>query len=122
MDAGHTDVIHISLALKKEAQTTPAEAMSAEMMAVAVELETMAAEAMPAEAPGVTVAGHRDVYFDGQIATNTMVLQRAELVTGAAFVGPAIVEQFDATTLVPPGWCASVDRNGSLLLERDHDG
>ena len=80
------------------------------------------AETMPAEVPEVTVAGHRDVYFDGQIATNTMVLQRAELVTGAAFVGPAIVEQFDATTLVPPGWCASVDRNGSLLLERDHDG
>ena len=34
------------------------------------------------------------------------------------FAGPAIVEQFDATTVVPPGWQASVDRYGNLILER----
>ena len=32
--------------------------------------------------------------------------------------GPAIVEQFDATTVVPPGWHAAVDRYGNLILER----
>jgi len=80
------------------------------------------ASAMPTEAPGVTAAGRRDIYFDGRTATDSMVLQRAALATGAAFKGPAIVEQFDATTLVPPGWRAGVDRNGSLLLERDRVG
>ena len=80
------------------------------------------ASAMPTEAPEVTVAGRRDVYFDGRAATDSMVLQRAALATGATFMGPAIVEQFDATTLVPPSWRASVDRNGSLLLERNCDG
>ena len=36
----------------------------------------------------------------------------------SAFAGPAIVEQFDATTVVPPGWHAFVDRHGNLILER----
>ena len=36
----------------------------------------------------------------------------------STFAGPAIVEQFDATTVVPPGWHAFVDRHGNLILER----
>jgi N-methylhydantoinase A len=32
--------------------------------------------------------------------------------------GPAIVEQFDATTVIPPGWSARVDGLRNLLLER----
>jgi N-methylhydantoinase A/oxoprolinase/acetone carboxylase beta subunit len=40
------------------------------------------------------------------------------LAVGASFAGPAIVEQFDATSVVPPGWRATVDRYGSLILER----
>ena len=80
-----------------------------------------AAVAMPAEAPEVIVAGRRHVYFDGRTATDTMVYQRATLATGATFFGPAIVEQFDATTLVPPGWRASVDRWRNLVLERKQD-
>ena len=38
--------------------------------------------------------------------------------SASAFAGPAIVEQFDATTVVPPGWHAFVDRHGNLILER----
>ncbi len=78
-----------------------------------------AAAAMPAEAPEVTVAGRRHVYFDGRTATDTAVFQRDALATGAAFDGPAIVEQFDATTVVPPGWRAHVDGFRNLVLERD---
>jgi N-methylhydantoinase A/oxoprolinase/acetone carboxylase beta subunit len=32
--------------------------------------------------------------------------------------GPAIVEEFGATTIVFPGWRASVDAGGNLVLER----
>ena len=32
--------------------------------------------------------------------------------------GPAIVEQYDTTTWIPPGWSATVDGAGNLLLER----
>ena len=36
---------------------------------------------------------------------------------GARIVGPAIVEQFDATTLVPAGASASVDETATLVIE-----
>ncbi|HEV7264567.1 MAG TPA: hydantoinase/oxoprolinase family protein [Falsiroseomonas sp.] len=44
--------------------------------------------------------------------------ERASLGAGDTFGGPAIVMQFDATTLVPPGWDARMQASGALLLER----
>jgi N-methylhydantoinase A/oxoprolinase/acetone carboxylase beta subunit len=35
-----------------------------------------------------------------------------------AFAGPALVEQYDATTWVAPGWSVRVGSDGDLLLER----
>jgi N-methylhydantoinase A len=67
----------------------------------------------------VAVSGRRNVYFDGKTPTETAVIDRATLTTRAAFSGPAIVEQFDATTLVPPGWRVYVDQFSNLILERD---
>jgi N-methylhydantoinase A/oxoprolinase/acetone carboxylase beta subunit len=32
--------------------------------------------------------------------------------------GPAIVEEFGATTVIPPGWRGTVDALGNLRLER----
>ena len=34
--------------------------------------------------------------------------------------GPAILEQYDSTVVVPPGWRGAVDQMGNLLLERSH--
>ena len=42
--------------------------------------------------------------------------QRAALVTPTA--GPLLVDDPDTTTVVPPGWTASVDPDGNLRLER----
>ena len=39
------------------------------------------------------------------------------LSAGMAFAGPAIVEQMDTTTLVPPGVTATVDKIDNLILE-----
>jgi N-methylhydantoinase A len=46
------------------------------------------------------------------------VLDRARLLPGNRFAGPAIVEQMDSTTLIPPGWSARVDAYANLILER----
>jgi N-methylhydantoinase A len=35
-----------------------------------------------------------------------------------AFSGPAIITQYDTTTVLPPGWRALVDETGNLVLER----
>jgi len=49
-------------------------------------------------------------------ALPTAFYRRAELQFGHQLAGPAIVEQADATTVVPPGWSARVDRCANLLL------
>ena len=50
----------------------------------------------------------RSVTFDEGIH-ETPIFWREDLPAGVAFAGPAVVEQFDATTLVPPGARAEVD-------------
>jgi N-methylhydantoinase A/oxoprolinase/acetone carboxylase beta subunit len=62
--------------------------------------------------------GSRAVFFVPDSATDTAILDRERLAVGNSFMGPAIVEQFDATTVVPAGWTASVDRFRNLVLER----
>ena len=46
------------------------------------------------------------------------VYERDRLDIGASVAGPAIVEQFDATTVIPPGWRGRVDGYRNLILER----
>jgi N-methylhydantoinase A len=76
-------------------------------------------DAHPAAPPApVAIKGRRRVFFAADAPTDTTVYDRDRLDVGATFGGPAIVEQFDATTVVPHGWRACVDRYGNLILER----
>ena len=61
--------------------------------------------------------GARQVYFNAATATETTLYERDRLAVGASIPGPAIVEQFDATTVIPPGWTARVDGARNLILE-----
>ena len=63
--------------------------------------------------------GSREVYFDGRTATTTKLYERDKLDVGTEVYGPAIVEQFDATTVIPPQWSARVDAYRNLILERE---
>jgi N-methylhydantoinase A len=82
-------------------------------------------QALPAGKPSsplpASIKGTRRVFFAAGQAVESTIYDRDRLVVGAGFAGPAIVEQFDATTVVPPGWHALVDRYGNLILEhKDH--
>lgn len=46
------------------------------------------------------------------------VYQREQLVRDQGIDGPAIVEEWTTTTLIPPGWRTIVDRIGNLVLSR----
>ena len=46
------------------------------------------------------------------------VYDRAALTEGFSFMGPAIVQQADTTTLVEPGWSCMVDAAGNLIVTR----
>ncbi|TIN73951.1 MAG: hydantoinase/oxoprolinase family protein, partial [Mesorhizobium sp.] len=59
--------------------------------------------------------GRRGVWFDG-VSHDAAVYERDQLRAGAAFAGPAIVEQFDSTTVVPPGMSATVDGFLNILI------
>ncbi len=72
----------------------------------------------PARARDISSAakGSRDVWFEAAESTTAIVYERDGLDIGATIAGPAIVEQFDATTIVPPGWTGRVDALRNLVL------
>jgi N-methylhydantoinase A len=59
----------------------------------------------------------RPAWFQGR-AHDCPVWDRERLPERAALQGPAIVEEFGATTVVPPGWRGVVDEHGNLRFER----
>jgi N-methylhydantoinase A len=73
------------------------------------------APGMPAASLAGARTGTRSVWFDGG-ARDTPVYRRERLPPGAAFDGPAIVEQLDCTTVVEPGNRVAMDPLGNLLV------
>ena len=61
--------------------------------------------------------GRRAITFDGRAWHDAPVFWRDEL-TAAPIAGPAVIEQFDSTTVLPPGWSARLDGFGNIVAER----
>jgi N-methylhydantoinase A/oxoprolinase/acetone carboxylase beta subunit len=47
----------------------------------------------------------------------TKFYERTELLAGNKMQGPAIITQFDSTSVVPPGYSAEVDKHGNLIIK-----
>jgi N-methylhydantoinase A len=60
--------------------------------------------------------GTRPVVFEQDEAVQCRVVHRHELSAGDEIIGPAVIEQLDATTLVYPDDTARVDNFGNLLI------
>ena len=58
----------------------------------------------------------REVYFTGHGFAPTPIYWREALTREQELIGPAIVEQADSTTVIPPGWQATPDDVGNLRL------
>ncbi len=56
------------------------------------------------------------VSFDGK-AVSTFVYDRNALSAAKTYRGPAVVAEYSATTVVPPGMKFQVDRAGNLVIE-----
>ena len=77
-------------------------------------------QAQPAgKSPEHARMGQTAVYFS-KSTLDTPVYDRSALQTGNELSGPAIIQQYDATTVVEPGWSSRVDQWGTLRLERTH--
>ncbi|HEX6763434.1 MAG TPA: hydantoinase/oxoprolinase family protein [Gaiellaceae bacterium] len=71
-------------------------------------------EAGDADASGA-IAGEQQVWFGGAQHA-TPIYDRAKLRPGMTFAGPAIVTEFDSTTVVLPSYSAQVDVNFNILI------
>jgi len=49
---------------------------------------------------------------------DTPVYRRADLLAGARFEGPAIVEERETTSVIRPGWSVEVAADGSMIAEK----
>ena len=58
------------------------------------------------------------VFARGFEAVDVPVYRRQDLGVGAAFTGPAIVEERETTTVIGPGWKAEMASDGSLVATR----
>ena len=66
--------------------------------------------------PDDVVVSRRSVHWDGAAVLDTPIYRREHLGAGTRLVGPAVVEDDDTTTAVPPGTECEVDAQGSLVL------
>ena len=128
------DLDALALAFSAEHERTYGHAASAEAVEsvalrvtarIAVEgISTPAPRRPPSRAGTASTAGRsrsRHAYFGGEAGgRDTPVLSRRGLVGGAR-AGPLIVEEYDATCVVPPGWRAALDARGNIELTRDGD-
>ena len=62
------------------------------------------------------VVKSRKIFFDGEWV-ESKVYGREALVPGDVFAGPAVVTEYSATTVLPPGCVARVDGFGNLVVE-----
>jgi N-methylhydantoinase A len=77
-------------------------------------------EPPPADGPVTdrAVTGSRPVFFDDDWV-ETPTYDRPRLAPGDVVPGPAVIEEFGSTVPVHPGFRATVDLHGNLLIERN---
>jgi N-methylhydantoinase A/oxoprolinase/acetone carboxylase beta subunit len=71
------------------------------------------------ESPAAALRHERDAWFhaDGELrAVPTRFYAREALAAGNRIDGPAVISQYDTTTIIPPGLAAEIDRFGNILI------
>lgn len=60
--------------------------------------------------------GTRDIYFEGSFV-NTQIYDRSKLKLDAKIEGPAIIEEVNSTTVIPPNANAIIDKYGNIIIK-----
>jgi N-methylhydantoinase A len=58
----------------------------------------------------------RTAYFGPEVGERAVPVVRRPHLRDSEIIGPAIVEEFDTTVVVPPGWRATLDRLANVVL------
>jgi N-methylhydantoinase A len=100
------------------AESEPIECVSLRLTTIGRIAKPPPFELAPGDAP--EPKARRDVYFaEAGGYVDCPIYDRAALGAGARTAGPAVVEQFDSTTIVHPGYRLLVDEHGNLIIERE---
>ncbi len=73
------------------------------------------------EGTGGDMIGTRRAHFPGVGPRTATVFDRDRVAPGATISSPAILEQDESTTVVPPAWTGDVLADGTLVLTRAND-
>ena len=79
-------------------------------------IHVFAARAHPDESPEPAAKGVRDVYITGRLR-RTSIYDRELLEPGNQIEGPAVIEQKDSTTLLPPGSRGRIDGYRNIIIQ-----
>jgi len=55
--------------------------------------------------------------FNGR-SMSAMLYERSSMSTGKTYAGPSVIYEYSGTTVVPPGWAATVGKTGNMILEQ----
>ena len=94
----------------------PVEVISVRVTATAA-LRRAQAGGAPRQAAPPAVSSRRPVHFDGGGPRQTPVYGRAALAPEHVLAGPAVIEQFDATTVLHPGDRLRVDAALNMIIQ-----
>jgi N-methylhydantoinase A len=84
-----------------------------------VEKPKLGRERAAARSGGLVPVGERRTFFESAAGfVACPIYERGDLDAGDAITGPAIIEQMDTTTVIPPGFVARVDELMNLHLGR----
>jgi N-methylhydantoinase A len=88
---------------------------------VSREIETLAARtAVVPRRTDRNPSSVREMVFSGWRG-EVAVFGRESLAAGERIVGPAVIEQADATVVVPPNWAGTLSEEGHLVLEKGNN-
>ena len=76
-------------------------------------------DAPPATGPARAPADRRVYFGPGHGWLSTPVVGRPALAAAGGIAGPLIVEEYDSTTVVPPGWRAASADHRCMALEAE---
>jgi N-methylhydantoinase A len=96
-------------------EDAPVDIYRINLSAIGVTPKAVLAEHTPSDEAPVPKE-RRTVWYEDKPFAGTPIYQREGMKAGARLVGPAIIEQFDSTTVVPPGCSAEIDRFLNIVI------
>ena len=94
----------------------PLQLVNIRVVARGLSTESRIPDRMQPATTNEVASGSREVFFAGPGWTTTPVVGRGKLDASGAD-GPLVVEEYDSTTIVPPGWRASIDDLQNIEME-----